>query len=417
MSSGISKRAALVAAAGLLVLLIAALALFKGFGGADVPSGAVAAVEDVDDGVVTQEAFDAALAQAAASAGQGKPPAEDDPLYEQFREAAMQDALLSVWLAGEAAERGIEITDRELDERLEQIIEQNFGGQKAFNEFKEQSQLDDEDVAERVRLTIVQERVLEDETPQPDDGGALPVEVSDSRIEAFYEQNASQFERPATRDVRVVLNEDREKVEEALAALEADDSGKSWKAVAKKYSTDEASKGNGGLLRGIVEGQGGDATFDEQVFGAEEGELVGPFETDRGFYLIQVTGITEREVTPLSEASEQISQQLASQKAAEIQDRFANDFVSKWTERTTCAEDFITDRCSNFEAESTLAEGQAPAAPFVRPASPGSAGEIGFTAGAGLPQGPLQPPATGAEGVPGAGGLIPGLPQGATPTP
>ncbi len=409
-----SKRAALVAVGGFLVLFVIAIAVFRGFGGPDVPDGAVAAVDDVDGGgVVTQEIYDSALLQAAASAGQQKPPAEDDPLYAQFRDAAMQDALLGIWLEGEADERGIEISERELAERLEQIIEQNFGGQKAFDEFKEQSQLTDEDVTERVRLTIVQERVLEEETPQPDDAGNLPVDVSDSLIEAFYEQNAAQFERPATRDVRVILNEDEAKAQEALTELEADDSTENWKAVAKQYSTDDASNSNGGLLRGIVEGQGGDAAFDEQVFGAGEGELVGPFETDRGFYVVQVTGVTEREITPLSEASEQIRQQLASQEASTIQDAFANAFVAKWTERTACADEFITDRCRNFEPESVLAEGQAAAAPFIRPAAPGTAGAIGFTAAPGLPQGPLQPPPPAAEGVP--PGLVPGLPPGAAP--
>jgi foldase protein PrsA len=414
VSAGISKQAALIGAAALLVVFILGVALFRGFGGADVPDGAIAAVEDVDDGTVTQEMFDSALAQAAASAGQQEPPKEDDPLYDQFREAAMQDALLGVWLAGEAEERGVDVSERELGERLEQIIEQNFGGQKAFDQFKKQSGLSEEDVTERVRLTIVQERVLEEETPQPDEGGNLPVEVSDSRVEAFYEQNAAQFERPETRDVRVVLNKDEDKAAAALAELEADDSGSSWKQVAKQYSTDDASKNNGGLLRGIVEGQGGDAAFDQQVFGAAEDELDGPFETDSGFYVIQVTGITESETTPLSEASDQIRQQLASQTAAEIQDRFASGFVAKWTERTTCAEDFVTDRCRNFEPEVTLAEGQAAAAPFARPVGPGTAGSVGFGAGTGLPQGPLQPEAAAA--APG-GGLVPGGLPGGVPAP
>jgi foldase protein PrsA len=405
VSAGTPKQAVLVGAAAFLVLFVIGVAVFRGFGGEDVPSGAVAAVEDVDDGVVTQEDFDTALAQAAASAGQQNPPKPDDPLYDQFKEAAMQDALLGVWLAGEAEEQGIGISERELDQRLEQIIQQNFGGQKAFDQFKEQSGLSEEDVAERVRLTIVQERILEAETPQPDSQGNLDVDVPDSRVEAFYEQNAAQFERPATRDVRVILTEDEAKAEQALAELEQDDSASSWKAVAKKYSTDDASKNNGGLLRGIVEGQGGDATFDEQVFGAAEDELVGPFETDRGFYVIQVTGITDAETTPLSEASDQIRQQLASQAAAEIQDRFANAFVGKWTERTTCADEYVTDRCRNFEPTSALAEGQAAASPFARPAAPGTAGAIGAISGGGLPQGPLQPQVS-AEGAP--GGLVPG---------
>ena len=87
--------------------------------------------------------------------------------------------------------------------------------------------------------------------------------------------------------------------------------------MAKKYSIDEATKSTGGLRQGVVAGQS-EPALDEQIFGAAEGELVGPFETDAGFYVIQVEKVTPAATQPLTDVSEQIRQTLAAQRQQEI---------------------------------------------------------------------------------------------------
>ena len=109
--------------------------------------------------------------------------------------------------------------------------------------------------------------------------------------------------------MRVILTADEADAEEALAALEADDSAKSFEQVAKEFSIDEATKSTGGLRQAVVEGQS-EPALDAEIFAAPEGELVGPFEGDAGFYVIQVEKITPAATTPLEDASEQIRQTL-----------------------------------------------------------------------------------------------------------
>jgi foldase protein PrsA len=399
-----SKRLILVLLAVFLVAFFAIWAVAQGLSGPDVPSGDVAVVEDAPGGPITQEEFDAAVEQAAAAQQQPVPP-EDDPQYELVKEQAMSDLLLARWVQGEAEEDGITITDTEIEQRLEQIKQQNFKDEQEFQRFLEQSKFTEEDAFERVRLTLLSQRIQEDAISGQE---ALP----EGAVEAFYEENASQFEQPETRDVRVILNKDEAQVEEARATLEKDDSAKSWEEAAKEFSTDEASKNAGGLRQGVVAGQS-DPAFDEEVFSAPEGELVGPFETEEGFYLIQVDSITEAETTPLEKASEQITQQLTSaQQQAAAQD-FENDFVDKWSARTVCAEDYIIERCGNAP-EPPRPEG-APPVQSSRPAAPGAAGSVtpGLATG-GLAQGPYPPPVDQPAGLP--PGAAPIGPTGAPPT-
>jgi parvulin-like peptidyl-prolyl isomerase len=327
-----------------LVLTFAGFA--TGLGDPDVPDDAVAVVEDVDDGTITRGEFDDAMRQVAASQGlKGGVPKEDDPQFDLFKEQALSDLILARWIRGEAADRGITVSDREVEQRLEQIKEQNFGSEKEFQRFLDQSGFSQEEALDRVRLTLLGERIQDELVT-----GAEAVAQED--IETVYEQQTSQFQQDETRDVRVIVNESEQKVEQAKAELEGDDSPKTWERVAKEFSTDEATRNSGGLREGVVEGEGEQA-FDEAVFSAQEGELVGPFETEAGFNLIQVVKVQPAETTPLSEASKQIEQQLQSAQQQAVLDAFEQDLTAKWSERTFCATDFVVESCENFEGAAT----------------------------------------------------------------
>jgi len=401
-----SKQLIVLLLAVFLVAFFAIWAAAQGLTNPDVPSGDVAVVDDAPGGPITQDEFDTALDQAAAAQG-GEVPNEDDPQYEALKEQALSDLILARWVEGEAEEQGVSVTDTEIEQRLDQIKKQNFKDEAEFQRFLEQSQFTEEDAFNRVRLTLLSQRLQEGVLSGQD-------QVPEGAAEAFYEENSAQFEQPESRDVRVILNKDEDQVTQAAEQLSEDDSEQSWEQVAKRFSTDEASKDQGGLRSGVLEGQG-DASFDEQVFGAPEGELVGPFETAEGFYEIQVVDIKEAETTPFEDAAEQINQQLASSQQQAAATEFENDFIAKWTERTFCAEGFQIDRCANAP-EPPRVEG-APPVQSSRPAAPGSAGTV--TPGPvqpGLPQGPAPPPA--AQQQPGAvpPGAAPIGPPGAPPT-
>ena len=406
------KRIAAVVLGLFLIGAVVITATASGIGRPSVPEGDIALIEDAPDGTVTQEDFDHALEQTAARQGLKEVPPEDDPQYELLSDAAVSDILLSRWVMGEAAERGIEITDREIDEELETVKEEQFGSEKAFQEFLDQQMFTEEEARERITLQLISDRIQT---------AVLPEEpsISGEEIETYYDENAVQFEQPETRDVRVILTADEADADEALAALEADDSAKSFEQVAKEFSIDEATKSTGGLRQAVVEGQS-EPALDAEIFAAPEGELVGPFEGDAGVYLIQVDKITAAETTPLEDASEQIRQTLVSTRQQEIATTFQEDFQAKWVSRTVCADDYRIDRCSNAEplpdvCTAEVAETQGCDAPVAgnKPIAPGSGTVFGVTAPAALPQGPITPVAE----VP-AGGVPPGLtpvPGGAPP--
>lgn len=428
------KRLVVILFALLLVIVVALVAATTGLGRSGIPGDAVAVVDDIDDGDVTRDDYDRALEQSAARLGLDEVPPPSDPQFAQINDETMQGLLLAIWAEGEAADRGIVISDADVQSELDEI-QNSFKDEEEFAKVVERSKFCTEeeidadtppaecaDVKNQARLLALQRKLSEAFTTEP--------EVTDADIEEFYETNIESFETPATRSARVILNEDEATVSDAQAELEdlsPDDEGyeAAWKKAAAEFSQDQASKDRGGLLEGLVEGQG-DPQLDEAIFSAEVGELVGPIETDRGFYLVQVTEDVPATTQPLEEASPAIEQQLVSARQQAEQTEVQNDFITKWQRRTSCIEEVMMQFCDGFvPPEPEPVPGQpAPAEPAaVNPSSPIEPGtatpSIDGTTATGLPQSPKVPvpdaPPPGATGLP--EGAVPIGPDGAPVAP
>jgi parvulin-like peptidyl-prolyl isomerase len=363
MLSG-SKRTAAIVFAALLAGLVVLIAATSGIGKPSLPSDdLVAFVDEAPDGEVTQEDLDSSIERVAGAQNLPQPPEPGTPQYDQLQESALAQVLIERWLRGEAAERGIEASDREVDQELDSVI-QNLGGQRQFERILTQQNLTEEEARGIVELQVLQRRLQEEVV------GTEPPDISDEEIDEYYEENVAQFQTPETRDVRTILTQDEAEAQEAYDQLAEDDSPASWKQVAKEFSTDEATASLGGLRQGVAQGQS-EPQLDEAIFSAPEGELVGPIQTDAGYYVLQVEAINEASTQELDEATRgQIEQTLASERQQETATEFQNDFLEKWRALTVCADDYVFERCSNAPAAPDPCQGDDDGEePAVDPAS------------------------------------------------
>ncbi len=364
------QRLALLVFGALFVLLFVGFAIAQGIGHPSVPSGAVAIVEDApgDLGTITQEEFDRALVQTAA-AQQVKPvPKPGDEKYDELKEAALGEILLegTIWIQGLADEMGISVTPKEVAKELKKLKDQAFKTPKEYREFLKEAKYTRADVLERVKIqmltTQIQEQLTE-EAPKP----------SDDEIQKYYEAaKSSQYTTPESRDVRLIRNKDRAKVEAAKAALEKDDSIKSWEKVAKKYSTD-TTKGNGGLQSGVTEESSTlSEPVTEAVFAAGQGDIEGPLQDGKSSVVFEVMKITPEKVQSLEEVKAQISSQLTEQLQQQEFAAFSRGFTGTWKSRTFCADDYLISRCANFKGDGRSAEAN-PACFEANPKTPAEA--------------------------------------------
>ncbi len=173
-----------------------------------------------------------------------KTPEPGSDKYDELKEAALGEILERIWIFGQAEELGVSVTDKQVEDELATIKKSNFGTEKAYQKFLKESKFTEEDVNERIRLQLLSTKIQEAvnaEAPPP----------SEAEVENYYNAaKESQFTENESRDVRVVINKDKSKVEAAKSALEDDDSPANWKTVAKQYSKDPTSKKKAGSRKG-----------------------------------------------------------------------------------------------------------------------------------------------------------------------
>ena len=349
------RRALLIFSASLLALFVV-IAISEGIGDPSIPYDDVALVEDApaEIGEISAAEFEHAIELAAAQASEEKPPKPGDPQYGELTDTAMKSTLEGIWIQGLANQWGIEATDEEVARELEKVKKESFPSKGDFKKFLKESRYTPADVNERVKIQILSGRLqeqLKEKVPKP----------SQSEVEDYYEAaRPTQFTQKPSRDVRLIVNRDRGKAEEARDAVSTGTSvnssaekvakAKRWKKVAKRYSEDVATKESGGLQRGLQDGVI-EEPLNAAIFGASEGEIEGPIKAPRGYTVFEVVTVTPESVSELKPVESQIESTLAQRLEQEYFTSFVAEFRDEWTQRTFCASDYVTKYCANFAGD------------------------------------------------------------------
>lgn len=258
-------------------------------------------------------------------------------LDEQVKNRAMAMLIQNVWFQNEAKDLDITVTDAEIRRQLEETKRQQFPRRGDYERFLKTSGMSEEDVLFQLRLQALPARITE--VIQRRAG-----RVTEADITAYYNRNRDQFAVPERRDLEIVLTRTEAQAEAAKRAIE---SGDSWAAVAKRYSTDALSKGNGGRLLGVARGQQ-DRALDTAAFSARVDTIVGPVRGQFGWYIVRVTRVTAPRQNSLADSREAIRSQLEQTKGQTELQRFGREFQERWSEKTNCRAGYIIPEiCGN----------------------------------------------------------------------
>jgi parvulin-like peptidyl-prolyl isomerase len=312
-------RPALLALLGALVVLAAACGAGQG------PPTAAAVVNGEEIPVSAVEARYASASQSPQLAEQLAAD-EDGEIRAQVQAQILSQLIRSTLVAQGAGNLGIEVTDADVDSRLEELVEE-FGGQDAFDQLVEQNNLTEDDVRTQIRDLVYQERVEERLTAD--------LEVPEAEIAGYYEsQRAQRYEQV---EARHILVETEAEAEDVLARLDA---GEEFAELAEELSIDPGSGQRGGDLGAFGRGQMV-PPFEEAAFDAEVGEVVGPVESDFGFHVIEVTRRIDRS---LDDVRDEIAAELLEGERARV--------VGGWLgDQTTAAEVTVNPRFGAWDAE------------------------------------------------------------------
>jgi peptidyl-prolyl cis-trans isomerase D len=173
----------------------------------------------------------------------------------------------------------------------------------------------------------------------------LPVE--DAELRAYYEEHRDEFlegEQANARHILIRIPPDatpQQKTEieaKANSVAQILAAGGDFAEVAAKHSEDPGSKDNGGDLgwfgrnRMVKE-------FEDAVFSAKPGELVGPVLSEYGYHIIRVEGFRPEHQQPFEEVEFQVRQRLLEGRASAEAEVLANELARRIeTEQPTTQE-------------------------------------------------------------------------------
>ena len=263
---------------------------------------------------ITQAELDEVIAQAKdrlESQGQ-KVPAAGSQEYQAFQQNALQYLVQRAQFDQQAEKLDVVVSDKEVEERVERVITQFFGGsRKKYEEALEKQGITDAQVRDELRATLVSEKIFEKVGDR--------AKVTEAEIKTYYEAHPELYTQQPSRRVRHILVKSKSLADDVYRQVT---SGGDFAALAKKYSID-SSKDIGGALT-ITKGETV-PQFEKTALALDVNEISKPVKTRFGYHIIQALGpLSEAKPTPFASVRQTIRDTLIGQKRS--------DAVTKWLE-------------------------------------------------------------------------------------
>jgi foldase protein PrsA len=239
------------------------------------------------------------------------------------------------------------VKDEEVDKEFSEFVKTKFeGNRKAFEKALKEQGFTLESFRETLHTSVLSQKLF--------DAVTKDIEVPDSEVVAFYQQNSSQYATAESRDVRHILaqiNKDPDceptpttpcEVDFAASKAKADElyaqlqGGADFAALAKSESADQGSAADGGKLT-ITKGQTV-VPFEKTSFALKEGEVSEPVKTTFGYHIIEaLSPLRKATTTPLAKVKASIKAQLLQQKKSTFMTEWVQDLGDEYEGKTSYA--------------------------------------------------------------------------------
>jgi foldase protein PrsA len=211
-----------------------------------------------------------------------------EDLYNTMKEKYGNQALQQL-VYEKVLSKKYKVTDKELNAKIDQLkadLGANFETTLAQYGYKSE-----DDLKKTMKLGMMQEKAA-----------MKGVTVTEKELKDYYATYQPEIK------ARHILVADEKTAKEVKSKL---DKGEKFEDVAKKYSTDEGTKANGGDLGWFGTGKM-DPDFEKAAYALKVNEISGPVKSQFGYHIIQLTD--KKEKKPYAEMKDEIETQVKSSK-------------------------------------------------------------------------------------------------------
>lgn len=243
-----------------------------------------------------------------------------------LREGIVSEMIDRTLIAQEAERRGLAIPPEKLQEAEARTVQQ-FGGEQKYDAYLAEHHLTRDEYREVIKselygelmradlskgLTVTDEDIkkyYDEHKTEPQFQRAELVTASHVLINARPNLIAQQLEREKNLTGEALATAAREELEKRRAIAEEvrrkAAAGADFAALARQYSEDPSSKGQGGSL-GTFARNSHTSAFDDAAFALQPGKVSAVVQTEYGFHVIKVTAREAARAQTLPEATPEI---------------------------------------------------------------------------------------------------------------
>jgi peptidyl-prolyl cis-trans isomerase SurA len=258
--------------------------------------------------------------------------ADQKKQFDEMKRKGLDQLIESRLIGQQAKELKLTVTNDEVDRALEEVKRQNKLDDSTFAEALKQQGFTVESYKKSLKKQILELNVVNTAVRSR-------VQVSDDEVKTYYQQNARQLNGQSSSHLRQILiavppdasDGEVERLRKKAAHIAEDaraGGGKNFGELAKKYSDDDLTKGEGGDLGEVGPGVLQDA-LDQAVAGMEANDVRGPIRTGRGWHVLQLVERKAAPMRPYDEVKEQIRKQLYDQQVEKASQAWIRELRKK----------------------------------------------------------------------------------------
>ncbi len=232
---------------------------------------------------------------------------------DEVRRNVVSRLVQDLLLLSEAKKREVEVTDEEVEQRIEEIKE-NFSSEEEFERALQAEDIALGSLKKKHRERIMIDKVIDAEIRHK-------ISLSPSELAEFYETNKEKFREPQKVKVKSILIKVSEKRSEkkslklAKTILRRLREGGNFGLLAQKYSDGPYAE-SGGQMGWVREGELMDK-LNDLVFNLDENEISGILKTKLGFHIFLVEEKETSSAMDFNKAKPRIEQIMLNKKIQE----------------------------------------------------------------------------------------------------
>jgi len=229
----------------------------------------------------------------------------DEAKLKSLREEALNHLIEKELKYQEAVRLGLEVKDRELKKELKKVIE-SYPSRKVFDERLQAGKFTTDDVLNEIRRNKLVDLVYQNQVVEK-------VLITEEQAREYYEKNKEKFVQPVQIHLRNILlkvpplADDFEKKtlrDKSEAIVKKVQEGLTFDEAVAQYS-EGPDKEKGGDMGWLHKGRLA-PEIEKAVMELKSGEIAGPFETFKGFYVFRLEKILPERMSPFDEVKEKL---------------------------------------------------------------------------------------------------------------